>query len=75
MKLPSKFISYKDSIISKFPIFLSHLESVDLSVLELYKKTRKDVDNISEFMDILDCLYVLGKIDFNGEVLHYVKEN
>ena len=75
MKLPSKFISYKDSVIAKFPAFLNALESIDLSVLELYKKMKSQVENINEFIDVLDCLYFLGKIDFDGEVLHYVKEN
>lgn len=75
MKLPNKFVTYKKSIISKFPIFLECLSSSDLSIAELYKKTKSKIENAQEFMDILDCLYLLGKIELVEEVVHYVKTN
>ena len=72
MRLPSKFISYKDSIIPKFTAILEKLQQYDMTVLELYKRFNEQVENVDEFIEILDCLYVLGKISYNGEVLHYV---
>ena len=75
MKFPSKFISYKESSISKFPIILKELKEYDLSVKELYRKIKSSVDNYQEFIEILDCLFILGKIEFIEEVLHYVKIN
>lgn len=77
MKFPSKFISYKDSNLSKFPIFLEALEDHDLSVTELYRKVKNKakLDNIQEFIEVLDCLFALGKIELEDEVLHYVKTN
>ncbi len=75
MKFPSKFISYKNSSISKFPILLLELEECDLSVQELYSKIKSKIQNIQEYIDILDCLFLLGKITFMEGVLHYVKSN
>ena len=75
MKLPNKFITYKDSALYKMPKFLHHLKNCDLSLKELYKKTNKDVNNIQEFIDVLDCLFMLGEIEIKGEIIHYVKRN
>ena len=77
MKFPSKFISYKDSVFSKFPILLKALEERDLSVKELYRKVRRDANlsNMQEYLDVLDCLFALGKITLEEEVLHYVETN
>lgn len=75
MKLPNKFITYKESIISKFPLVLEELKDYDLSISDLYKKIRKNIDGVQEFLDILDCLYALNKITLVEEVVHYVKTN
>lgn len=74
MRLPNKINTYKESIIAKFPLFLEILKKQKLSPLELYKKTKSKVDDIGEFMEILECLYALGKIEFDVRegVLHYV---
>ena len=75
MKFPSKFISYKESSISKFPVFLESLQKSGLSVNELYKKVKNEIDNYQEFVEILDCLFMLGKININNEVIYYVEGN
>ena len=72
MRLPSKFISFKESILPKFIGILTKLQEYDMTVLELYKRFKGQVENIDEFIEILDCLFALGKISYNGEVLHYV---
>lgn len=72
MKFPSKVTSYKESTIAIFPIVLSHLEKKDMTPSELYKKVKNKVSGIQEFMEILDSLYALNKIELVGEVLHYV---
>ena len=75
MKLPNKFITYKESVISKFPLVLEELKTCDLSVLELYKKIRNRIDGVTELLDILDCLYALNKIELIEEVIHSVNRN
>jgi hypothetical protein len=74
MKFPSKVTPYQNSILAKFPIILTYLEGQDMKPGELYKKTKSKVSDIGEFLEILDCLYALGKIEFHreGSVLHYV---
>ena len=62
MRLPSKFISFKESILPKFIGILTKLQENDMTVLELYKRFKGQVENIDEFIEILDCLFALGKI-------------
>lgn len=73
MRLPNKVISYNESIISKFPIILNLLKSKDYKVMELYEKLKANLD-IECFIETLDCLFALGKIeiDYNARRIHYV---
>lgn len=77
MKFPSKFLSYKESYLSKFPYFLEALEEHDLSVLELYRKlfNKCHLNNKKEFIDILVCLFAMKKITLEEDIIHYVKTN
>lgn len=77
MKLPNKVITYSESIISKFPIVLYELYEHDYSVNELYIKLKHIFIDINDYLDILDCLYALNKIDFNkkNRRLYYVERN
>ena len=75
MKIPSKYISYNDSVIFKFPIFLEKLKENDMMVMELYKKVKSTVDNLGEFIDVLTCLYALQVIELKEGILHYVKKD
>ena len=70
MKFPSKVTPYKASILAKFPAVLSGLETEDV----LYRKVKSKVADVGEFLEILDCLFALGKIELNEEegVLRYV---
>lgn len=72
MKFPNKVTPYQASILAKFPMVLVFLEQQDMKPGDLYKKTK--VTDVGEFLEILDCLYALGKIELNreGSALHYV---
>lgn len=74
MQLPNKLYSYRESVLSKFPIILKALNDGDYSVGELYIRVSDSVTDANEFLTIIDCLYALGKIayDENEEVLTYV---
>jgi len=73
MKTPSKVTPYKESTIAKFPVVLSLLEKGDMTPGELYAKVKKSkIKDISEFIEVLDCLYAMNKIEIEEEVLHYV---
>ncbi len=71
MLLPSKVTSYRESILSSFPVLLDALDEHPCSVSELYRKIGKKVGGLRRFMDGLVCLYALKAIDYNedtGEV-------
>ncbi len=73
MKFPSKVTPYQESVLAKFPVVLLQIEKGDIKPDALYKKVKSRVSDIGEFLEILDCLYALGKIKFlEGGVLHYV---
>ena len=73
MKIPSKVTTYKESTIAKFPIILELLEKSDMTPPDLYDKVRKSkIKDITEFVEVLDCLYAMNKIEIREEVLHYV---
>ena len=74
MKLPSKITSYNESVLSKMVPILQELEKRDMSLLSLYIKVKNLFGNIEEYIDTLDCLFLIGKIEYakEREVLHYV---
>ncbi len=74
MRLPSKTTTYSGSVLSKFPIMLDLLAEQDMTPVELYKTTQTKVEDVGEFLEIVDCLYLLGKIELvpDREVLRYV---
>ena len=74
MKFPSKVTPYKASILAKFPAVLSGLETDNMKPDALYIKVKSKVADVGEFLEILDCLFALGRIELNEEegVLRYV---
>ena len=71
MKMPNKVTPYKESSIAKFPVILAFLEKEDMTPSELFLRVKKDkIQNIDEFVEIIDCLYAMHKIEI--EVLRYV---
>lgn len=76
MKLPSKITSYKQSVFPKMVKVLQLLEVQDYTPTGLYQKMRKYVNDVGEFVEILDCLYMLKRIELDPErkVVRYVKE-
>lgn len=67
MQLPNKIVSFKESILYKFPIILCELDKNKISINELYMKTMKSFKSIDEFIDVLDCLFALNKIQYDEE--------
>ncbi|MNO25483.1 hypothetical protein D3C76_153200 [compost metagenome] len=66
MKFPNKLYTYNDSVISKLPVILKQIENnKELSLSDLYYSVNSKFQNITEFLDALDCLYTLGKIEYS----------
>lgn len=74
MKLPNKVTSYSESILCKIPAVLDLVRDRDMTISELYNETQTIYVSCSDFIDVLDCLFALKKIEYidNSEVIHYV---
>lgn len=73
MRYPSKVTPFSESTISRFPIVLEALENDNLTPRELYRKIGKKVGGMDDYLDVLDSLYALGKIERLPEgTLRYV---
>ena len=66
MLLPNKLFSYNQSILSKLPKFLEELNTPK-SPKDLYQCTQYAISSPMEFMEVLDCLYALNKIDIDDK--------
>lgn len=75
MRMPSKVNSFSDSVIAIFAPILEELQKRDMTPHDLLEATRTRVSEISVFLDALDCLYKLGKIEIpeGTEVLRYAE--
>lgn len=71
MRFPNKINSYKESIISNFPTILNLVKIREYDVISLYQKLDKKM-TVSEFINTLDCLFILNKITLENGVIHYV---
>lgn len=74
MLLPNKIFTYNESILSKFPFVLKELSNSPQSVITLYMKIQPLISDVGEYIEILDSLYALQKIEYDEdrEVLIYV---
>jgi hypothetical protein len=68
VRFPSKNTRFADSIIAKFPAVMDALEQREMPVAELHKAVRLSTEDLGEFIQVLDCLYALGKIELNAEM-------
>ena len=75
MKLPSKICTFNESLISKIPLVLNEMKKYDSIPFNiLYDKLNGKFNDLTEFLDVLDCVYALGKIsyDFTERRISYV---
>ena len=74
MGFPSKVTTFAESTLAALPSILNYLAQGELTLRSLYAKCSQDVGDVAEFVDALDCLYALGKIELTAEgVLRYVE--
>jgi len=70
MQLPNKLYSYKNSTLALVPVVLKELKEGRLPVKDLYNKVKPVLNDPTDFIAVMDCLYALraADIDDNGEV-------
>ena len=73
MIFPNKLCPLQDSLFNKGIFILRELKQTNYQILELYNKVKSHFNNILEFEDTLDLLFVLNKIELKGDILCYIK--
>ena len=67
MITPNKTIPFKESVIFKMLSILNE-DFEEISLIDLYKKTKRKFLWIDEFIYSVDVLYVLGKVELDLEL-------
>lgn len=75
MIYPNKHIRFEESIIYKMLTIMDYRSYSSIGLLDLFNNTKRDFENIDEFIISLDVLYALDmiEVDFKNEVVTYVK--
>jgi len=68
--VPNKAIPLEESSLYKACQLLEVLES-PIDLVELYQTNKKIFSDMSSYIDALDMLYILGKIDVKEGVVHF----
>lgn len=75
MLLPNKIVPYEKSVIFFFPVILKVMKKHKvITPLALFNAVKKELPDVSTFIDVLDCLYAIGKISLDEDrgILKYV---
>ena len=67
MQLPNKLYSYERSTLALVPKVLNILKNQLMSVLDLYRDMEQELEEASDFVAVMDCLYALRAIDITDE--------
>lgn len=75
--MPSKVTDYKESTLVSLPKIMKKLNEQAMNPQDLYKRTRRCFDDVGEFVEALDCLFILNRIYIDEEtgVISSVKAN
>lgn len=70
MQLPNKLYSYKNSTLALIPLVLNELKVSPLPVGVLFGNVKSSLNDVTDFLSVMDCLYALRAVDINddGEV-------
>lgn len=60
MQVPNKLYTYKKSTLAQIPIVLDAIKNGPVPGVDLYKQIRLLLDDATDFMSVMDCLYALG---------------
>nr|WP_283573863.1 ABC-three component system middle component 7 [Limosilactobacillus ingluviei] len=67
MKMPSKVTSFRESSLYKMLVILKKLDARPMKPEELLKSVNNQFEDVGEFLETLDLLYMLNKISVNDE--------
>ena len=67
MQLPNKLYSYKNSTLALIPKVLSEIKDTPVPVFELYDILKPELNDATDVLSVMDCLYALRAADINDE--------
>lgn len=67
MQLPNKLYLYKTSTLALVPEVLKELQNDLVPVSALYQRIRPKLNDPTDFLSVMDCLYALNAVDINDE--------
>ena len=70
MQLPNKLYSYEKSTLSLIPLALKEIGNEKTNIIELFQSINQKLDNPTDFLAVMDCLYALNaiKMDEKGDL-------
>ena len=72
MQLPNKLYSYKNSTLALIPVVLNEIKKGPLTVNDLYLRIKPFLNDSTDFISVMDCLYALRAADINEEGEVYI---
>ena len=67
MQLPNKLYSFQESTLFLIPVVMRELADGSVPVRELYQKISPYLDEPTDFLSVMDCLYALRAVDINDD--------
>lgn len=67
MQLPNKLYSYQKSTLALMPRVLKEIDNGTTDILDIFHKVRQELDEPSDFLSVMDCLYALNVIEMSDE--------
>ena len=67
MQLPNKLYSYERSTLALLPKVLRRIKEHPVPVKTLFEEMQGELNDASDFISVLDCLYALRAADINDE--------
>lgn len=67
MQLPNKLYSYQKSTLAYLPRVLNEIKSGNSNVKDIFHAISEELDDPTDFLSIMDCLYALNAIEMSNE--------
>ncbi|KXI18376.1 MULTISPECIES: ABC-three component system middle component 7 [Gardnerella] len=67
MQLPNKLYPYEKSTLATLPVVLKIIKSGKTNVKDIFQSTLNYLDEPTDFLSVMDCLYALNAIDMTDE--------
>jgi len=67
MQFPNKLYSYQSSTLSLIPKVLTELKNGPIEAKELFLLMRPYLNDATDFLSVMDCLYALHAVNINSE--------